>query len=178
VVNINWDQANAYCLWAGKHLPSEAQWEYAASGPDNLTYPWGDTFDASLLPTGASDTQPVGSYPNGASPFGVFDMAGNVLEWVADDFDESFYAESPAINPLLTDASAGRIFRGGSYGNSQNQFYRTSRRYGNIRTFSNADLGFRCALDVPEATPAEERDALITEFCEIYAEYNPDGTCP
>ena len=105
-------------------------------------------------------------------------MAGNAAEWVADDFDESFYANSPATNPLLTDSSAGRIFRGGSYGNAQSQFYQTSHRFGNIRTYSDADLGFRCALDAPDMTPAEERGTLLAEFCEVYAEYKPGALCP
>ncbi|MCP4357684.1 MAG: formylglycine-generating enzyme family protein, partial [Chloroflexi bacterium] len=117
VVSVNWDQANAYCQWAGKRLPTEAEWEYAASGPDNLIWPWGNTFDPNLSAASAAGTQPVGSYPEGASPFGVFDMAGNVNEWVADDFqqDSNFYATSPPMNPINDRGGAGRIFRGGSY---------------------------------------------------------------
>ncbi len=178
VVNVTWDQANAYCQWAGKRLPGEAQWEYAASGPENLNWPWGDTFRVDLLPAAEADTQPVGSYPEGVSPFGVHDLAGNASEWVADDFDQNFYAESPSSNPLLTGVSAGRLYRGGSFGNRNGIFYTTSRRYGNIRTFSDTDLGFRCALDAPEMTPPEERAELVAAFCEVYAEYRPEALCP
>jgi formylglycine-generating enzyme required for sulfatase activity/tRNA A-37 threonylcarbamoyl transferase component Bud32 len=178
VVNISWDQANAYCQWAGKHLPSEAQWEYAAGGPDNLSWPWDDKFDVTLLPATETDTQPVGSYAQGASTFGIHDMAGNVSEWVADDFDENFYTDSPPLNPLSADVSGGRLYRGGSFGNRNGVFYTTSRRYGNVRTYSDPGLGFRCALNAAEVTPSEERAELVAAFCEIYADYKPGAPCP
>ncbi len=148
VVGVTWDQAEAYCRWAGKRLPSEAQWEYAASGPENLTWPWGNTFDPNLSAASAPDTQPVDSYPNGVSPFGMYNMAGNAAEWVADVYDETFYANSPVNNPLNTGDGPGRIFRGGSFANPDGVFYTTSRRYGNARSFNDVDVGFRCATDV------------------------------
>jgi sulfatase modifying factor 1 len=147
VVGVTWDQAEAFCRWADKRLPSEAEWEYAARGPENLTWPWGNTFDPNLSAASAADTQPVNSYPGGASPFGVYNMAGNVGEWVADVYDETFYANSPAKNPLSTGDGAGRIFRGGSFANLDGAFYTTSRRYSNARTFNDVDVGFRCARD-------------------------------
>jgi formylglycine-generating enzyme required for sulfatase activity len=147
VVGVTWDQTAAYCSWAGKRLPTEAEWEYAASGPENLTWPWGNTFEANLSAASAPDTQPVDSYPGGVSPFGVYNMAGNVAEWVADVYDETFYANSPARNPLSSGDGAGRIFRGGSFANLDGAFFTTSRRYGNARTFFDVDLGFRCARD-------------------------------
>jgi formylglycine-generating enzyme required for sulfatase activity len=178
IIRVTWDQANAYCQWADKHLPTEAQWEYAASGPDHLNWPWGGTFQGSLLPASESDTQAVGSYPDGASPFGLFDMAGNVAEWVLDDFDETFYAAAPPSNPVSADVSAGRVFRGGSFGDRTAALYATSRRDGNIRTYSDIDVGFRCALDASELTPSEERATLVAEFCEVYATYKPGAVCP
>ncbi|MCK6629461.1 MAG: bifunctional serine/threonine-protein kinase/formylglycine-generating enzyme family protein [Anaerolineae bacterium] len=147
VMGVTWDQAGAYCRWAGKRLPTEAEWEYAASGPQNFTWPWGNTFDAQLSAASAGDTQPVDSYPAGVSPFGVYNMAGNVGEWVADVYDETFYANSPVNNPISTGDGAGRIFRGGSFANPDGAFFTTSRRYGNARAFNDVDVGFRCAQD-------------------------------
>jgi formylglycine-generating enzyme required for sulfatase activity len=178
VVGVSWNQADAYCRWAGKRLPSEAEWEYAASGPQNLTWPWGNTFDVSLAAASAADTQPVDSYPDGVSPFGVYNMAGNVAEWVADMFDENFYGNSPALNPVNTGSGTGRIFRGGSFGNPDGSFYTTSRRYGNASSFNDVDIGFRCARDAAQVTPPEEREALINEFCQVFAAYKPEATCP
>jgi formylglycine-generating enzyme required for sulfatase activity len=96
----------------------------------------------------APDVQPVGSYPDGASPFGVEDLAGNVAEWVADAYDPNFYASSPTSNPLSATGNS-RIYRGGSYGNTDGAFYTTSRRYIKARLFSDVDIGFRCAADLP-----------------------------
>jgi formylglycine-generating enzyme required for sulfatase activity len=147
VMGVTWDQAGAYCRWGGKRLPTEAEWEYAASGPENLTWPWGNTFEAARSAASAPDIQPVDSYPAGVSPFGIYNMAGNVAEWVADVYDETFYANSPAHNPISTGESAGRVFRGGSFANPDGAFFTTSRRYGNTRTFNDVDVGFRCARD-------------------------------
>jgi formylglycine-generating enzyme required for sulfatase activity len=148
VVLVNWDQAKAYCEWAAKRLPSEAEWEYAASGPENFAWPWGNQFEPVRSAASAPDVQAVGTYPDGASPFGVLDLAGNVAEWVTDAYDPSFYANSPSSNPLNTTGSS-RIYRGGSYGNADGTFYTTSRRYVKSRSFSDVDLGFRCAANLP-----------------------------
>jgi formylglycine-generating enzyme required for sulfatase activity len=148
VVLVNWDQAKAYCEWAAKRLPSEAEWEYAASGAENSTWPWGNDFEPVRSAASAPDVQPVGRYPDGASPFGVEDLAGNVAEWVADAYDPNFYASSPTSNPLSATGNS-RIYRGGSYGNTDGAFYTTSRRYIKARLFSDVDIGFRCAADLP-----------------------------
>jgi serine/threonine-protein kinase len=148
MVGVTWDQAVVYCQWLDKRLPTEAEWEYAAGGPENLTWPWGNTFDPQLSAAGKVDTQPVDSYPDGVSPFGLYNMAGNVNEWVQDVFVEGFYANSPEQNPLSEGSSPERVFRGGSFDNTDGAFYTTSRRYIKNRAFNDVDIGFRCAMDV------------------------------
>lgn len=148
VINISWDQAVTYCEWAEKRLPTEAEWEYAASGPDNFEWPWGNSFDSQLSAASASDTQPVDSYPEGVSPFGVYNMAGNVIEWVQDVFDEDFYTSSEGSHNPVNDGEAGsRILRGGSFDNTEADLYRTSRRLAKTPTFYDVDTGFRCAKE-------------------------------
>ncbi len=181
VVLVTWSQAQTYCEWAGKRLPSEAEWEYAASGPDNFAWPWGNSFDSRLSAAGAPDVQPAGSYPQGASPFGAMDMAGNAAEWVLDTYSQSFYASSPPANPFNSDDGATKIFRGGSFGNTDGSFYTTSRRYPKSRLFSDVDIGFRCAKDahdVNAARPQAERASLAGTFCEAYLAYKPGAACP
>jgi formylglycine-generating enzyme required for sulfatase activity len=178
VIGVTWDQAATYCRWVGKRLPTEAEWEYAASGPQNFTWPWGNTFNAGYAAASTADVQPVNSFSEGASRFGLYNMAGNVGEWVADVFDQQFYANSPAVNPISQGSGDGRIFRGGSFGNPDSAFYTTSRRYGNLRTFSDVDIGFRCAQDAPNVTPPDQREAQLAEFCQVFADYKPGGACP
>jgi formylglycine-generating enzyme required for sulfatase activity len=127
---VDWSHAAEYCKWAGARLPTEAEWEYAARGPDGNIFPWGDTFDPARLnycdanctyewrdagyDDGHETTAPVGSYTAGASWCGALDMAGNAWEWVADWYAPDYYARSPDRNPRGPDMGKGHVMKGGS----------------------------------------------------------------
>jgi serine/threonine-protein kinase len=144
VVHVAWHDARTYCRWAGRDLPSEAQWESAARGTDGRLYPWGDqapsrdllnNFEVSFL----EDTVRVGSYPQAASPYGARDMAGNVWEWTADWFDAY-----PGGDPGASESYGHtyRVLRGGSFVDAAD----ATTRYANDPELRMYDIGFRCAL--------------------------------
>jgi formylglycine-generating enzyme required for sulfatase activity len=143
-VCVTWYEAEAYAHWRGGRLPTEAEWEYAARGPQSLVYPWGNEFDETRANTiNSPGLKPVGSYPNGISWVGAHDMAGNAMEWVQDWVDFDYYKASPGVDPQGPETGLNKIEKGGWWGGQPYLARAAYHHFTDPPHYQDLHIGFR-----------------------------------
>ena len=167
VIGVDYSQAGAYCAFVHARLPTEAEWEKAARGPDAIVYPWGnDPPNCDRLNYGIckGKTTPVNAYPQGQSYYKAFDMEGNALEWVADWYDKDYYPNSPADDPQGPEKGRARVVRSSAFNSGGDRIPVYTRSFSSPDTHRN-NLGFRCVVDDPD---------YFSPFCQYPAIYGTD----
>ncbi len=151
VVCVDWNDARAYCRWAGLELPTEAQWEKAARGPSGHAYPWGDEWDSARCRhdgnRSGGETCRVHDYPEGVSGYGAYNMSGNVWEWCLDWYGSDYYQKSPNKNPTGPFSGSIRVRRGGGW-NYVSGYCRAAYRIRDSPSYRNGSRGFRAVLAI------------------------------